>query len=407
MKNLLAAVFLLSFAVPFSPLAAQDFGFGFDEESDMDISSADGGALGVSIGGEVSASMMSFFDNFGDGADTVRLGNIFSGRLNFTMESSNAEGVINLKIAPTPVYYEGKSPMYVDEAYVRAYFGNFDVEGGLRKLTWGKVDSMGPLDVINPADMSDLSGMSDSLSLKIARPLVHVSLRFGQFSKVEGVFVPNFEPGRFAASGRWAALPQMAALSSLKQPDATTLDYAQAGLRYTTSIGGAADIGAQYYYGRLATLAVTITSMSPLTGSIAYNPYHQIGVDYAQVLLDFNIRAEFAANITEDIDGDNDTVYNPSLAWSLGFDRDLFWGINLNAQCNETIRLLDSEISSPGDIEADSDLTSTRITAALTKKFLKYRFLKKRTKKFVYWTCSITRLVIEQVLQNASHFAVF
>jgi hypothetical protein len=64
-------------------------------------------------------------------------------------------------------------------------------------------------------------------------------------------------------------------------------------------------------------------------------------------------------------------VYNPFLAWSLGFDRDLFWGINLNAQCNETIRLLDREISAPGDIEADSDVTSTRITAALSKKFLR------------------------------------
>jgi hypothetical protein len=26
---------------------------------------------------------------------------------------------------------------------------------------------------------------------------------------------------------------------------------------------------------------------------------------------------------------------------------------------------------------------------------------------FLYWTCSTTRLVVEQVLQNAPHFAVF
>jgi hypothetical protein len=64
-------------------------------------------------------------------------------------------------------------------------------------------------------------------------------------------------------------------------------------------------------------------------------------------------------------------VYNPSLAWSLGFDRDLFAGINLNLQCNETIRLLDGEIKGPNDIEADSDITSTQITAALSKKFLR------------------------------------
>jgi hypothetical protein len=229
---------------------------------------------------------------------------------------------------------------------------------------------MGPLDVVNPLDMSDLSGMSDPLSLKIARPLVHASLRFGQFSKLEGVFVPNFEPGRFAVSGPWAS-PQMTLLSSLTPPDTTTLDYAQAGLRFTTTITNTADIGAQYYYGRLTTPAITITSTSPPAGSIAYNHYHQIGVDYAQVLFDFNVRAEFAVNITEDLGGDDGGVYNPSLAWSFGFDRDLFWGINLNAQCNETIRLLDSEIRAPGDIEADNDVTSTRITAALSKKFLR------------------------------------
>ena len=64
-------------------------------------------------------------------------------------------------------------------------------------------------------------------------------------------------------------------------------------------------------------------------------------------------------------------VYNPSLAWSLGFDSDLFWSINLNLQCNETIRLLEGKITSPLDIEADSDITATRITAALSKKFLR------------------------------------
>jgi hypothetical protein len=60
-------------------------------------------------------------------------------------------------------------------------------------------------------------------------------------------------------------------------------------------------------------------------------------------------------------------VYNPSLAWSLGFDRSLVAGISLTLQCNETIRLLDGEINDPLDIEAGTDITSTRITAALSK----------------------------------------
>jgi hypothetical protein len=104
---------------------------------------------------------------------------------------------------------------------------------------------------------------------------------------------------------------------------------------------------------------------------IAYNPYHQLGVDWAQVIAGFNLRAELAANITEDISGDDGAVYNPSLAWSLGFDRSLFAGISLTLQCNETIRLLDGEITDPLDIEAGGDITSTRLTAALSKKFLR------------------------------------
>ncbi|GHV89216.1 hypothetical protein AGMMS50267_15760 [Spirochaetia bacterium] len=359
------AVLLLSLV----PLSAQDFGFGFDDEA---AGGGGSGVLSVSIGGEVSASMTGFIDDFSDGLDETRLGDIFSGKLNFSAETPNAAGVINLKFATGLIYYDEKSPVYVDEAYVRAYFGIVDVEGGLRRLTWGKADSMGPLDVINPLDYSDLSDLSDLTSIKIARPLVHASLVLGQFSKLEGVFVPNFEPVRFAESGRWAPA-QFASLSQLPagsviRPDTTTLNYAQAGMRYTTTIMNAADIGVQYYYGRLTTPALTMSPAFEVT--FAYNPYHQIGLDYAQVIAGFNLRAEFAANITRDIDGSDGAVYNPSLAWSLGFDRDLFAGINLNLQCNETIRLLDGEISDPQDIEADSDISSTQITVQLSKKFL-------------------------------------
>jgi hypothetical protein len=207
------------------------------------------------------------------------------------------------------------------------------------------------------------------MNLKIARPLIHVSFVVGQFAKLEGVFVPNFEPARFASGGHWST-PEFAALAHLTAPDKTTLDYAQAGLRFTTTIGGAADVGFQYYYGRLTTPAVTMTAATPPVVTFAYNPYHQIGLDYAQVIAGFNLRAELAANITEDLSGDDSEVYNPSLAWSFGFDRDLFAGINLNLQCNETIRLLDGEITGPQDIEADSDITTTLITAVLSKKFL-------------------------------------
>ncbi|MDR1073129.1 MAG: hypothetical protein LBL45_05575 [Treponema sp.] len=162
--------------------------------------------------------------------------------------------------------------MYVDEAYITAYFGKFAITGGMRKLTWGKADGMGPMDVVNPLDYSDLS---DMMNLKIARPLVHASFRFGRFSKLEGVFVPNFEPVRFAASIHWYPA-QMAMISQLPsentiRPDTTTLDYVQGGLRFTTTIAGAADIGVSITTGG---------SQRPLLPVVtfAYNPTTRLGL---------------------------------------------------------------------------------------------------------------------------------
>jgi hypothetical protein len=355
-----------------SPLSAQEFGF----DNDGSDSGFGGNAVTVTIGGEVSVSLLGYTDDFSKGADHTRLGDIFSSKLNFSARTSFADGVINLKLRPT------EQPISIDEVYVRAFFGGLEIEGGLRKLTWGKADSFGPLDVINPLDYSEMTDFSDIMNLKIARPLIHASYRISSFSKIEGVFVPFFEPLHYATEGRWvpAQMAQLYQLETLgvtiNRPDIATIEYAQAGTRFTTTIGPA-DIGLQYYYGRLPKPSVTMTFAPPLPIPTAihfnYNPYHQIGFDWAQVLFGFNVRTEFAADITEDLDGDDGSVYNPALLWSFGFDRDLVWGINLNFQSNESIRLKDNKIINNPllDIEADTNMTSTQIIAAISKKFLR------------------------------------
>jgi hypothetical protein len=375
-QKFLCAVFVCTAAM----LSAQDFGFG-DEGSSGDTSGSSGSSIvpmaivptgAVSISGDISASLLGYIDDFSDGAASVRLGDIFSGRLIFKAGVSSADAVINLKLAPTT------SPVSIDEAYLRAYLGSFDIEGGLRKITWGKADSMGPLDVINPRDYSDLTVLADSLSdgmaQKIARPLIRVSWNSGSFSKIEGVFAPFFEGARFAVAGdRWFP-SQMAVVSALPktQNDTSSLAYAQAGLRFTTTIGSS-DIGAQYYYGRLPLLAFSFLLSGPIPTAVNldYNRYHQIGIDIARVIAGFNIRSEAAANLTEDFDGDDGAVYNPRLAWSLGFDRDVVAGINLNLQAAETIILLHDKIGPQWDIEAGSGASSTRITAKLSKNFFR------------------------------------
>jgi hypothetical protein len=379
---------------------AQDFGFG----AAADAPSGDD-RLSVKIGGEVAAELLGYTDDFSGGAGDTRLGDIFSGKLNFSAGNSFGDAVINLNLAPgryPASVPKDASPVTFDEAYLRLYFGAVEIEGGYRKLAWGKADSFGPLDVTNPFDYTEITDLRNISGMKIARPLVHVSARIGQSSKLEAVFIPTFEPYRFAESGRWepaqmaglreaassllAKLPAQAQAQATipepNKPDTSTLNYAQMGVRFTTTIGSS-DMGAQYYYGRLPRPAFRVNFglvnvapapvPVPASVDILYNPYHQIGLDYARVIAGFNVRAEFAANITEDSAGDDGSVYNSALAWSLGFDRDLLWGVNLNFQCNETARLRHDKIASNPllDIEADTDVTTTQLTAVLSKKILR------------------------------------
>ncbi|MDR2479106.1 MAG: hypothetical protein LBD48_07325 [Treponema sp.] len=437
----IAVLFLL--ALNAAGLAAQDFGFGFEEAAGEGSA-----ALPVSVktSGEIGAAFLGYVHDFGDKAQlqAASLGDVVSGSLNFGASGANVDAFIGLNLSAAsigelfgggpgaPLY----TPLILDEAFLRAYFGPVNIEAGLRKLTWGRADSLGPLDIVNPLDYSDLTRIADIKAIKIARPMVHLSWNMDSFSKLEAVFLPNFAGHRFAASGRWAPAqfgeypaliqdamttqilnhylsmagallpiqPQMEAEllnyfnnNSTFGPVTSGLEYFQTGLRYTATIASV-DIGAQYFYGNLfrpsyeimgsvdgfladlkrkfdvsGTLVITDINPSLLMPTIKYNRYHQFGLDYAQVLAGFNVRAEFAVHLTEDFSGDDGAVHNPFIGWSAGFDRDLVWGINANIQCNETVRLLNGKVGSNPvlDCEADTSATATRLTVQLSRKFLK------------------------------------
>lgn len=435
----------------------QEFGFGFGDSDSEDTSSGSGSGLSsgfssktglsVKLGGEIAFEITPYVHDFRkkDSGDEISFWDMASSKFNFSLLSSNFEAYTAFNFNYAAFYELGDgslklsdTPLLIDEAYLRAYIGPVNIEAGFRKLTWGKADSLGPLDVTNPLDYTDLRNISDIKSIKIARPMIHLTWNTGNFSKLEGVFIPNFTGHRFADKGRWrpaqydtmtdnftsgasgvifaranekyssilgpllVSNPDLidsmtqkfaSGLSEFKPPfpDTSTLNYFQTGLRYTTTIGPV-DIGAQYYYGNLFNPAVAITNKGidaflddimpqitnpeidpDLLDPVKYNRYHQIGFDYAQVVFGFNIRAEFAVFLTKDLKGDDGSVQNPFIGWSVGFDRDLPWGIYANLQCNETIRLLNSKVGDNPvlDCEAGTDVTSTRITAQLSKKYLR------------------------------------
>jgi hypothetical protein len=418
-------VMLVSHAIYAHDFSEEGFGFG------APVGFANPIGLSVNIGGEARAELKAFFNDFAstEKLKNSRLSDIFSGRLDFGVSAASAQALINLNLKPA---FDGSSPVEIDEAFVRGFFGPFTIEGGMRKLSWGKADSLGPLDIVNPLDYSDLTKLSNLQEIKIARPMIHAVLSSGSFTKLETVFVPWFQGHKFASSGRWAPAELGMLRSGIEEtlaatvyaiqtgtmpdsrkeefttalreiginlenrlnsgaiyPDTGTLEYAQAGIRFST-IMGTQDLGFQYYFGRFPRPVISgfnpglffipTANLSPATDlhpealipNIVYNCYHQIGADYATVLAGFNIRAEAGANITGDLDGSDAAVENPSFVWSLGFDRNLLAGIKLNLQGNGKLRFFHEKITANIlDCEAGSRLTSTRITGVFSKKYLR------------------------------------
>lgn len=380
---------LLLAALAATPLAAEE-GFGFAAASDQ-APAASGPARGASIGGRMDMSASAFLDDL-DAVGDLAIGDLASARLEVSAAGSAADAFLALRLSRA--LFEDDPAAVIDEAHLRIYLGSTWFEAGLVKLAWGKADSQGPLDVVNPLDLSDLS-VTDGMERKMARPMLRLNLGLGQSSRLEGVFVPSFEGLRVAATGAWApariatfdammdglalgfgvpSLADVSYASLLSNPDlvaeSASLASFQAGLRFTTSTGPV-DWGLQYYYGFLPMPAIAITLAPVPSITMSYNRYHQAGADFAAVVAGFNLRAEIAANMTEDLEGDDPAVYNPALAFSLGFDRDLFAGINLNLQYAGSYRLFDDGVTSAYDVEYGTEAFSSTVTAVLMQGLFK------------------------------------
>ncbi len=393
----LAACAICAAAVLAAAEAQEGFGFGAEAESGQAEASTSGFGLasGPRIGGSLEIGECLFFDELGD-IGAVGLGDLYSAHLTVDAAGSKVDALLKLK-ASRPII-EDRPIEIIDEARLRLYMGSLSLEGGLLKQSWGKADSQGPLDVLNPLDLRDLT-VTDSMERKIARPMLRAALSIGQATRAEAVFLPGFEGYRVATEGRWrpaqfdeleAQLEQLneiweaiplpgpftdvtyASLASAL--DTSSLSYSQAGARLTTSLGPV-DLGLQYFFGYLPLPAVKFSGGAlPTSVELGYDRYHQIGADFAAVIAGFNTRAELAANLTSDLEGDDPGVYNPALAFSLGFDRDLFAGINLNLQYAGSYRLNNGAIDRSAasfDIEKGTDALSSAMTAALMKSLFK------------------------------------
>ncbi|MFO7780789.1 MAG: hypothetical protein R6W94_04120, partial [Spirochaetia bacterium] len=138
-------------------------------------------------------------------------------------------------------------------------------------------------------------------------------------------------------------------------PDPVTLADGQYGLRYSTSVGGV-DIGGIYYFGFIREPVIEIPQADPTDYSIHFDRLNLFGLEFATVVSGFNLRAEAAYNMTEDFDGDDPSIHNHSIAYMVGFDRDLpVSNLNVNIQGRGEYLLANDEVSDNGAADVDYD----------------------------------------------------
>ena len=231
---------------------------------------------------------------------------------------------------------------------ISAKTDRLNIEGGMLEVSWGSADSLGPLDVVNPRDYSDQTD-PDFLSRKVAQPMLYGSYAIDHVSRVEAVFVPESTAKQFSS-----------------------------GLRFTTSVG-ASDVGLQFYYGSLpkaGTVVASPANPNEVPVRAGHNRYSQLGADLSSAIGATTVRGEIAADITDDLSGTDGSVCNPSVLWSLGSERVLSGGLELNAQCSGSVRLMSDKVGTEkNDIESDSAPSDTTLALRLSRKFLEDRLL--------------------------------
>ena len=173
-------------------------------------------------------------------------------------------------------------------------------------------------------------------------------------------------------------------------PNLWTLKYSQFGGRATWTLGQI-DMGVSYYNGWYKQPSFNGDKLNDflksylLTGKVsendkflAYDKKQTFGLEASSIIWHFNVRGEFAYNLTEDTDGTDPWVHNNSIAWLGGFDIDLpFWNANLNVQETGTYILNGGKCDEnkndkyKPDVDYDKKgYTNDKIVANLTTSFL-------------------------------------
>jgi hypothetical protein len=236
----------------------------------------------------------------------------------------------------------GTTRVTLGETVLTAYIGDVDLSAGNLIVNWGSVDVFGVVNTINPIDAVSQE--------RIAIPAVRAIWNISDGLKLEGVIAPGFTPSTLPAMAGALPLPTTLppGVSIVGQdpivdnrPKAS-LENVQYGLRLTSDVqlfdGG--DVSINVYGGPRHTPSPSV-KLNPTSqpGQFTVQPIfnydwiHVIGADTNLTIGDVAIRAEAAYTFTQDAEGTNPNVGNPSLEGTVQAEYAIS-GINLTGLLN-------------------------------------------------------------------------
>ena len=413
-KRFLLGTALLVFGLILPPLGAEDFTFdslgGEFEDTASACSLEIHGDLYNGLRTGIGAAAQDDWFSREDRADTAE----YTGKagLDLSFSADSFDLFLNLNLDPRKL--EDSPEALLDEAYFRYYGSGYSLETGLMKVVWGKGDQVHVVDLLNSNDLTDYLN-PDYLERRTAVPMIKLNLPAGVIGSLEAVFIPVLTPDTIPMSGTWSpraaadltALGQkhvqylaaqayastlaattseaaavMAEAAILQQygdagaflPETGSLDYSQAALHYTGSLGGL-DFGLTGYWGFIKTpsAAYTADGSGNITSfSLSYDRLYALGLEAGGVLAGFNLRGEAAVYLTDDLKGDDPLVHNGSFNYVAGFDRDLgIHNLNLSFQCLGERLFQGDAASDPLDVDYSSngDIGSHRLIARVSDSF--------------------------------------
>jgi len=251
----------------------------------------------------------------------------------------------------------------LEELFVSAYLGRFQLHAGKQVIVWGKGDELHIVDMINADNYWDFF-FPDYIRRRTGENMFRLNMIVGPYNwnaGLELVYTPGFEKMEFPESGPWQppvygalntfleAIPQIV----LNERDYSELKDGQFAARWTQT-AGPVDLGLSWYRGKLRVPSVRFipdpaSSFAPAgTVELINNPVTVIGIELGTAVGKLNLRGEAARYLTSDRDGTRPDIINSKWSLLLGGDISLpVSNLNLNVQYQKDF-VTDDDPNTPG-----------------------------------------------------------